>query len=886
MGPRNIKKDQAERYYYQKDHFHAFNESSWFGNACKDFNLSGTVQKAGFVHALDGKTREGVQMVRESTNRRNGIDYVFEAPKSLSIALRMLDDKRLNNAIDESLQITMEHMQDDAIYTRYKKDGQLIRENTGNMIASIFPHSTSRSCINSKDKIESPDMHEHRHVVIMNVTKNEAGKWLAIDNQPIFDNQRYYNTIFQSELSKRVQSLGYGIALKENGNWELAGIKQEWIDNFSKRKFAIDERFQALKTIKKYPKMNDAQLRDIAALETRMDKELNYTQSELVDVWSKQINPKLIQKSVDSSKDQKQLENPELLKEAYEILHTKTSTFTRIELESAMMQLSRGVYGIDEINKMFDNGITSGKIQLIGTKQKGYYSSETFASKSMLDLEKGIVKAVKSGFNKHQRLAGELKINQAFSEHQYLSEDQANAIESILSSKDRYNFIQGDAGTGKTTTMRVLNDALKGSITKVRGLTFTGKAALELEQKGGFKCQTLHSFLKRQELSMKDNHLLIVDEASMVNTFQMRKLFDVAESRPGEIQILFVGDWKQLQAIEAGRLFSDMIEIYKHKIIELTEAHRFKTEMMESIADCLQAYQDGCNDDGICEAIAELEKESMAYFEDAENGKLLNDMINEFTENPDSSLIVCVSNEHKDHINKLCAIALMEDDKIDSDTTTIKSIHQKDQPLIGSNISTQYRPGDKLFIDYATGLVPHQICEVVRTSGLHKIIVQIDEVLTTEINLERDKVHKIMEREIEISKGSRVVFTRNDYRLGVRNGTTGKIVDISENGNIKIDIGSDNHIYIDKDYGFIDNGYAVTAYKAQGMDAEKVLFYSESSDSHLLNSELFYVACTRATHELKIFSDDKEQLINSVTEHQYKPSALEFPEIDLDDLEL
>jgi conjugative relaxase-like TrwC/TraI family protein len=878
MGPRNIPdKNQAKDYYYGRDHFHSADQSHWHGELCELLKYSGTVQIDDFLNALDGKNREGVQLTRVYQNRRIGLDFVFEAPKSVSIAIRMLDDDRLIKAVDESVNIALNILEKEAIYTRYTDDnGSEIRENTGKMITSVYPHSTSRSCIDQNDNIQAPDMHEHRHVVIMNITQNSKNKWLAIDNQPIYDHQRYFHSIFQSELAKRVQEMDYGIKLKPNGNWEIAGIDQECIDTFSKRRFAIDARFKELKESMKFPKMDDSQLRDIAANETRLDKDMSYTQAQLLDIWADQVNPKLMKENVEKKKYEKQIPNSDILKDAYTALHKKTSAFTKIELTNIMLQMSRSIYGIDEIETIIDDAIKTGSIQFIGTKTIGkYYEYETFASKEMVNLEKRVVTTIKNSFGIQEPLADEQRINETLKKHQYLSTGQADAIEITLKSKDKYIFIQGDPGTGKTTAMKVINDVLKGSNCKILGLTHTGSAALELKQKAEIESKTLDSFLKFPKLSLSDRHLFILDEDSMVDSFKVDQLIEFAEKH-ANVTLLCVGDWKQLQPIGAGRLFSDMLEIFKNKVIEITEARRFKTEMMKFVADCLKEYQEGVNKNGIIEVVNKLELENFAIFE-PDNAKLVDQLISDFILEPDDSLIVCATNEDKDYINRLCKMALQAEKMIEQEEMSVKSFKKIETPLVGRNLANQFRPGDKIFIERAIGLSANQIAEVHRLSGDHTIIIKIDDIIFHEINLNKDRVKGIEERTIGLSKGTRVVFTHNDYRLGVRNGTSGKVVSIDhDKGNLQIDTGGDKPVSINKDYGLIDLGYAATAHKTQGMDAKRVMVYANSGRG-MLNSELFYVVCTRASHELRIYSDNKANLINKVSEHQYKASTINLP---------
>ena len=220
------------------------------------------------------------------------------------------------------------------------------------------------------------------------------------------------------------------------------------------------------------------------------------------------------------------------------------------------------MYGIDEVDKLIDDALKRGEIVQNGHKRSFGYKYEAFTSLGMLEREKGVVVSVQEGFGIQKVLADELMINQGLVKHQYLSNDQVNVIDMILKSTDRFNFVQGDAGTGKTTSMKVLHEILSPTDVQIIGLTYTGKAALELKQKAGFDSQTLHSFLNRPRISPIGRTLLIVDEASMVNSFQMSDIVDLAQANEN-VKVVFIGDWKQLQAIGAGKLFSEFVKKYE-----------------------------------------------------------------------------------------------------------------------------------------------------------------------------------------------------------------------------------------------------------------------------------------------------------------------------------
>ena len=227
-------------------------------------------------------------------------------------------------------------------------------------------------------------------------------------------------------------------------------------------------------------------------------------------------------------------------------------------------------------------------------------------------------------------------------------------------------------------------------------------------------------------------------------------------------------------------------------------------------------------------------------------------------------------------------MALQAEGQIEQEDMTVQSFKKIETPLIGGNLSNRFRPGDKIFIERVSGLSANQVAEVHQITGEHTIIIKINDIITHEVNLNKDRIKGVEERTIDLSKGTRVVFTQNDYSLGVRNGTSGKVDSIDQaKGHLRIDTGNNEQICINKDYGFIDLGYAATAHKTQGMDSKRVMVYVNSGKRGILNSELFYVVCTRASHELRVYSDNKTNLINKVSEHQYKASTISPSEMKL-----
>ncbi|GAA6207870.1 hypothetical protein NBRC116601_11630 [Cognatishimia sp. WU-CL00825] len=111
-----------------------------------------------------------------------------------------------------------------------------------------------------------------------------------------------------------------------------------------------------------------------------------------------------------------------------------------------------------------------------------------------------------------------------------------------------------------------------------------------------------------------------------------------------------------------------------------------------------------------------------------------------------------------------------------------------------------------------------------------------------------------------IANGDRIVFTRNDKSIGVKNGMLGTVKKTSRN-QITVDLDDDNGqqrkvIINPATYRAFDHGYAVTIHKSQGatVDLSYVLV------SKTMDDPLTYVAMTRHRNSLKLYTNGQDQL--------------------------
>ena len=180
-----------------------------------------------------------------------------------------------------------------------------------------------------------------------------------------------------------------------------------------------------------------------------------------------------------------------------------------------------------------------------------------------------------------------------------LSAEQRDGLQHILGA-NRLACVVGWAGAGKSTLLDTARDAWQRQGLTVHGAALAGKAADGLQEASGIPSRTLAAL----EMSWQNGHepiksgeVLVVDEAGMIGTRQMARV--AAKMDAIGAKLVLVGDPDQLQPIEAGTPFRDVIN--QHGAAQLTEIHRQRedwqkeasTELAKGKCDqALQRYAD------------------------------------------------------------------------------------------------------------------------------------------------------------------------------------------------------------------------------------------------------------------------------------------------------
>jgi exodeoxyribonuclease V alpha subunit len=159
-----------------------------------------------------------------------------------------------------------------------------------------------------------------------------------------------------------------------------------------------------------------------------------------------------------------------------------------------------------------------------------------------------------------------------------LADQQIEAVRCVTGNK--VMVITGGPGTGKTTLINAIIRICSVIKTKIMLAAPTGRAAKRMTEATGHEAKTIHRLLEysrqkggfqKNENAPLDCELLIVDEASMIDTLLMHHLLKAV---PARATFVMVGDVNQLPSVGAGNVLKDIIESRAVPVVELNEIFR------------------------------------------------------------------------------------------------------------------------------------------------------------------------------------------------------------------------------------------------------------------------------------------------------------------------
>lgn len=557
--------DTIEDYYLGRDEA----PGRWGGRGCAEFDLAGQVGRAELEALLRGDHPATLEQLAGRRRRLKGWDFCFRAPKSVSL-LFGLGDPKIAGAIvaahEEAVEAAFAWVEREVLRSRRGRNGVEIVHTTG-FAGAMFRHRASRE----------GDPHLHTHVLAPNLVKGTDGRW-ATPHSALFYNLAatggyLYLAHFRAVLTEEL-GMEWGEVVK--GIADVAGFEEPWLKKFSKRKAQIEADLAAVG-------LSSRRAREVASLKTRKAKGHGMDDHRLRAGWWKEakavgLTPEALAATLHRVDGHTPPTANELEALAVHLsgpsgLTEGVSAFTRHDvLRGIAGALPQGATVV-QVEAWADAYLARPELrQLPGHSRK--HCAPFRSTADMLALERRALRTVGDLRGIGYGLAPVTAVSKAVADRPSLSFEQVAMVERLTRSGHGVEAVVAGPGTGKTFTLDACRDAWQRSGVAVLGCATAGKAADRLADDTGIPSSTIASLL----LDLDSEHsgglprggVLVVDEAGMVGTRTLARLFDHAER--ARAKVVLVGDPDQLPEIEAGGMIRG-IEA-RFDVVRLSENRR------------------------------------------------------------------------------------------------------------------------------------------------------------------------------------------------------------------------------------------------------------------------------------------------------------------------
>lgn len=850
-------------YYAEKDQI----IGNWGGKACSELGLAGNIRKEDFASLCDNQHPVTGQRLtaRHDIDRRVGYDFTFNASKSVSLAYAFADDKgkaEILTAFRSAVGETMTEIET-GMQTRVRLGGLNENRETANIAYGEFIHFTSRPV----DGIADP--HLHSHCFVLNVTHDAVeNKWKAGEFGQIKKDAPYYEAIFHHAFAEKLQGLGYEIEKQKTG-FELKGVSRELVEKFSRRTGEI-EKLAAEKGI-----TDDKRKSELGA-RTREDKRITLTPEQEKAAWENRLSDsehEILQglKKPFAANDNKILKTGNALSGKDYVEHSINHLLERksVTNDKEVLQLA--------LKDSLGSGISWGAVkkglaeceELIGVRENHVNYLTTI---SALQEENSLIA-------KAHDFKGRFKpLNTEYSPtNERLTDEQRNAVSQALQSADGITIIAGKAGTGKTTLMKEVQKAIQQVGKEIFAFAPSTEASRGVQRSEGFdNAQTIAALLQNKELQNKlKGNVLWVDEAGMVGIKDMNRILDIAKEQ--KARLILTGDTKQHNSVMRG----DALRILQSEAgIAPVQVSKIQRQKNKAYREAVNFLSKGEVEKGFTKldkmgAVHEIENthqrmETVAqdYFESVYKG-------NVNRKNPNEVLVISPTHAEADLVTAKIREKLKSEGVIGEHEKAYLTLKNK-----------QLTEAQKLQPDnYEKGnwVVFHQNTKGFKAGGRYEVLdnkgcVKVKDAsgIPKDIPLDRTNYFHVYEpKQTVIAKGDKIRITGNGKTNGgvhLFNGTIYSVEGFERSGDIRLSNGSS----ISKDFGHFGLGYVMTSHSSQGKTVDKVIISQSSNSFRASSQEQLYVSISRGREAVSVYTDNKKELLQAVSQSNERQTANEL----------
>ena len=825
----------------------------WGGAGAKTLNLIGEVDFDALDNLGAGRapTNDKDLVKGAGDEHQVGWDFTWSAVKSVSMAFVAADESmrlEILRCHQEAVGDAMNYLQSVASSRKSYNGTQKIGVN--GLVSANFQHFASREL----------DVQLHTHSLIFNVAECADGVWRTLDSQSLFENKMAAGALYRSSVASRMAKLGWGVRAEGKDSFEIEGFDTDDIEASSTRSAQIKAEMERTGA-------RSALAKQYATLATRREKDEPAYEALMAD-WTVRLQGM----GYDAQKIQQFFIDAEHKRAASEPYQLDATALLSKLTEQCSTFFERDVVRMVAINSVghwdAEQCVAEAKALLASSAVIALESHDgkapRFTSPEMYQLEQETLKSVQARVGEtrhhvdHQLVADAIQtVEASLGKGARLNDEQKNAVIHLCEKTGGTGFIEGWAGTGKTTMMSALEKAYTAAGFIPIGCALSGKAAEGLQNEASIASQTLAALLRDLDSGSTEltaRHVVVIDEAGMVGSRMFRKLQEHSD-RAGA-KLVIIGDPKQIQPIDAGGVMRSLMAKNGELRAELAGIQRQKTDLRRLREALKGAGKDGkpvltkalklrmgrIEDADLPRWAKEIDAEgaraSVAAWEKGYDYQWMREVVTQFASADDRGKSLAASALQTLDDKGLVVIA---EDRV----SAIESV-------INDWMTDTEARKDKLILA-ATKEEVFAVNNAARARLIEAGEIDAGHILRVFIN-KQGTLYR------DFSKGDRILFTAINNKLGVKNGTLGEVLGIFKDGKtgkplLKVRVDGEGRnareIIFDPDrVRGVDHGYCVTTHKSQGVTVNSAYVMLNESMS---DREWIYVAASRSRFRTKLY---------------------------------
>ena len=901
--------------------------AEWGGRLAEELGLRGDADRATIEAVLEGEMPDGSTVGQRVVDQngvegrvRKGVELIFSAPKSFSVLAVTGADERLLKAWNKSLELTMAYLEKHYAQTRIKEGGEVRVENTGKVLYAKALHGY--------DDAGKPHVHTHVALANVTRSADgqlrsldnsklwfNAALGSAVHSRFLADLTRQVG--FAIEVDPKGN--GWDIAAVPDAvkaanasrGADIKGIMAE--KGFQSPEANRIGRYETRANIGK-----DVDPQILNERNAQADRTLGFDAAEVVRDNQARMAPETrlgkirqsisqIYTSAIAAHDAKAAfslrDSPYLPRSMNGITQSPGMVMAHVAMASAIQHHEQRNAGFKErdvfryaLNLQYE-GVKPDALHAImeDLKDRGLLIAGTdgihITTRDSLATEQRIIANIEQARRTARPHVPQAEVASAL--EPYLARDadgnvlslndgQMAAAELLLTTRDGIALIQGFSGTGKTSTLAPIAQVIAAYAAMrqhegqaVYGLAPSRQAVEQLEAVG-LPSTTITRFLNENAQALAGDPSaialarekyagaeLIIDEASMISNRDFEQLTRL-KGIIGLNKETFIGDKKQLQAVDAGKAFewAQLMDVSKAAL----------TSVVRQRVDDLKSFNELIRDGRVHEAFHQIRDRVV---ERDDFIKWATDAYLGMDEGQRArTLVLTAGNEDRHRANALIQSGLKEQGVLQGEGHTVSVYDGKNLTDAQLRDQFRYQRGDVLRVavkSRSLGLVRGDYDVIGKTRT--KVIVRDADGNTARFDPRgfagaagRESISLMERRELTLFEGDKVRWTANDNARGLANGKQATVTAIDEEKlTVETDKGENLTLSLgDPQAHNLDLAYAVNAHKVQGATAHTALWAARAGHQLLTTVRQAYVNGTRSTHALAVYTDSLRKLVETV----------------------